>query len=125
MPGQEELAGGGMRLTFLLSVTTDFVAEDARAFGRLCGGLVSDVLASAFDVAPGQRTLHAVRSSLTPPRSWLRSFLFGTVLRILPSRFSAYSSLQPTLDVLPLHPLTIYPSPSVPSLAHRLTKTRS
>ncbi|KAJ7901343.1 hypothetical protein B0H13DRAFT_2336223 [Mycena leptocephala] len=64
---------------------------------------------------------HAARSSLLPPRSSLRSFLFWTILLILPSRFSAYSSLQPTLAVLPLYPPTIYPSPSLPSLAHTVT----
>ncbi|KAJ7798836.1 hypothetical protein B0H13DRAFT_2391409 [Mycena leptocephala] len=109
MPGEEELAG----LAFL--VRDRLATEDARAFGQLWGACHPRLYAcdagvvGTFSMACIQMALHAASSSLTPPRSSLCSFLFWTVLYILSSRFSAESSLQPTLYVLLLHPPTIYP----------------
>ncbi|KAJ7901339.1 hypothetical protein B0H13DRAFT_2336220 [Mycena leptocephala] len=104
LPGEEESTGGEMTLASLC-MTTDFAAGDAHAFGWLRGGLVCPaVLASLRDLGDGG-------SSWTSPRSSLLSFLFGTVLHILPSRSPAEFPLQPTLYVLSLHPPTIYPCP--------------
>ncbi|KAJ7882650.1 hypothetical protein B0H13DRAFT_2539055 [Mycena leptocephala] len=72
------IGGWGDEARLLVSMTADFAVGDARAIGLLWGGLGCPHRTRLYSCDAG-----VAGSSLTPPRSSLRSSLFWTVLRIL------------------------------------------